>query len=173
MNPLGGGLIPQNPQRFSFIRTRDDENVVEAGLRFLINDPRITTALVGLSDENQLHEAIKAVDEFEPIAPEKIDNIKSNLENIFNELCTGCRYCDNCPQGIPIPKLLDAYNHYLLTNEEKQLYNRLKWHWSISPQDVFDMECIECGECEENCTQKLNIIERITHTKSILKNIKE
>ena len=30
MNPLGGGLIPQNAERFDFLRGPDDPTVVEA-----------------------------------------------------------------------------------------------------------------------------------------------
>ena len=35
MNPLGGGLIPQNPKIFEFIKNNPQESVVEAALHFL------------------------------------------------------------------------------------------------------------------------------------------
>ncbi|MBD3241377.1 MAG: aldo/keto reductase [Chitinivibrionales bacterium] len=161
MNPLGGGIIPGNPHRFEFVRTREDEDVVDGALRFLINDPRITVALVGLSDEKQLADAITAVDGFEPIPPATVQRIRDTLKDAYNELCTGCRYCDSCPEGVPVPKLMDAYNHWVLNEGEQHALNRLRWHWGIQPDDPVLDACIECGRCEELCTQKLPIIERL------------
>lgn len=161
MNPLGGGIIPGNPERFSFVRTREDETVVEGALRFLINDDRISVALVGLSTPEQLAEALSAVNGFEPIADDRLAAIRDKLKDAYNELCTGCRYCDSCPQGIPVPGMMDAYNHWMLNDGEEHAINRLKWHWGIQPDSEFHGACIECGQCEELCTQKLPIIERL------------
>ncbi|MFZ5519316.1 MAG: aldo/keto reductase [Candidatus Zhuqueibacterota bacterium] len=161
MNPLGGGLIPGHKERFNFVKTREDESVVEAALRFLINDQRITVALVGFSNLNQLTEAISAVNGFSPIGSERIESIRGSLKEAYNELCTGCRYCDSCPEGVPIPKMMEAFNFYFLSNEPKQMIDRLKWHWGIlTDSDVFT-RCSQCGQCELLCTQKLPIIERL------------
>ena len=162
MNPLGGGLIPQNPDRFAFVKTRTEETVVEGALRFLINDPRITVALVGLSNQDQLAEAISAVDGYKSFPNTAIDKIRASLEDSFNELCTVCRYCDNCPEGIPVPKMMDVYNRHVLKSEDPiEMINQLRWHWGISLQDNHLDDCTECGECEAACTQKLPIIERL------------
>jgi predicted aldo/keto reductase-like oxidoreductase len=161
MNPLAGGAIPQNPQRFSFVKTRPDETVVEGALRFLLNDPRITVALVGASRKEHIDEAIRAVDGFKPIGPQAIKKIRNSLKYAFNELCTACSYCDNCPQGIPIPELMDTYNQYALTGKTIAMINRIRWHWNISLEDEYLRKCTECGECEKACTQKLPICERL------------
>ena len=68
MNPLGGGIIPRFPDRFSFVKTRADETVVQGALRFLLNDSRITVSLVGFSNAAQVAEAVAAVDGFQPLA---------------------------------------------------------------------------------------------------------
>ncbi|MEI6788574.1 MAG: aldo/keto reductase [bacterium] len=161
MNPLGGGLIPREPARFDFVRTRSDETVVEGALRFILNDPRITVALVGFSDTNQVDEAVRAADGFQPLTDEQTEKIRSGLRAAFNELCTGCQYCDQCPQGIPIPRYLDAYNHLLLGNGPQGMINRLKWHWGISLEDNTLDRCNRCGLCETVCTQKLPIPDRL------------
>lgn len=161
MNPLGGGIIPGNPEKFAFVKTRPDETVVEGALRFLLNDPRITVVLVGLSDQQQLSEAIRAVDGFQSISDEQLAAMRDRVSAVFNEMCTGCGYCDKCPEGIPIPKLMDAYNHYLLSGKPQDLVNRLNWQWGISTSDAFWKHCVECGQCEEACTQHLSIIQRL------------
>ncbi len=161
MNPLGGGIIPQNPDRFEFLRTQKDETVVEAALRFLLNDPRITVSLVGFSTIQQLNEALSAMDGFQPISDNNMARIFTELKSSFDSLCTSCSYCDSCPENIPIPKLMDAYNQYALTGKIEDILNRLQWHWGMSPDQILQIHCTKCGRCENLCTQKLPICERI------------
>jgi uncharacterized protein len=37
--------------------------------------------------------------------------------------------------------------------------DRLNWHWDVEPSRA--AACVECGKCEEACTQHLPIIERL------------
>jgi uncharacterized protein len=160
MNPLGGGIIPQHTERFEFVRTRDDETVVDGALRFLLDDTRITVALVGFSSTEQVRDAMRAVDGYRPIPPAERDRMRSGLNAFFNVLCTGCRYCDHCPEGIPVPRYMDAYNHYLLSGDIQTLVQRLRFHWGIK-DDAELKRCTLCGRCEEACTQKLPIRDRL------------
>jgi predicted aldo/keto reductase-like oxidoreductase len=159
MNPLGGGLIPQNSDLFSFLKNREDETVAQAALRFLFSDTRISTVLVGFSELGQVQEAVAAVERFTPMTPEEIAGIKAGLGERFLELCTGCGYCDDCPQGIPVPKLMEAYNHKRLYRRDTAVTERLAWHWNVGPEEA--AKCTACGQCEEACTQHLPIIKRI------------
>lgn len=161
MNPLGGGIIARETKRFDFVRTRDGETVVEGALRFIINDPRITLALVGFSSTAQVDEAMRAAEGFHPLTTAQVDKIRSGLKQSFNELCTGCRYCDECPQGIPVPKYLESYNHMVLGNGPQDMINRLKWHWGISIDDDYLDRCTQCGLCNSACTQKLPVHQRL------------
>lgn len=168
MNPLAGGVIPQHPGRFGFVRTRPEESVVEASLRFLLNDPRLHVLLVGLSHPGQLREALGAVDGFQPLPPAEVARIRGQLREAFNALCTGCQYCQGCPQGIPIPKLMDTYNQYALSGDPATARDRLKWHWGIEPDDPLLQSCTGCGACEALCTQKLPIVERIQQVRRLV-----
>jgi uncharacterized protein len=159
MNPLGGGLIPNNPDLFSFVRTRDDETITEAALRFLIAHDEITVSLVGFGTAAHVDEAISAVEGYAPISADRLAAIKAGASGSFEGVCTGCGYCDSCPVEIPIPKLMDAFNQKLLHDDDAALVNRLKWHWGISGEEA--ATCIECGQCEEACTQHLDIIDRL------------
>ena len=161
MNPLGGGLIPEHPDKFGFLKTRPDQSVVQGALAFLLSDPRITISLVGFSDTDQVDEALGAVEGFTSLTSEQIAGIRSQLKENFNAMCTGCQYCDHCPQGMPVPKLMDAYNQYMLSDSTDALVNRLRWHWGMQPDSELLRSCVGCGLCERECTQKLPIIERI------------
>ena len=159
MNPLGGGLIPQHPEAFDFIRGPGDPDVVTAALRFLVSDPGITTALVGFSSEAHVAAAVRALEDFTPYTPEHLDALRARIEQDFNEMCTGCGYCLPCPQGIPIPQFMDVHNLMQLRASDDDLRARLKYHWDLSPEKA--AECVECGLCESRCTQHLPIIARL------------
>jgi len=161
MNPLGGGLIPQHPELFDFVKTNPNESVVEAALRFLINDDRITVALVGFANKKQIAEAVKAVDGFVPIEKSEIERIYNDLSGSLDKLCTSCGYCDKCPQKIPVPKMMYAYNQLVLTKKPVDMVNCIQWDWGIDLHSDIFRKCVECGLCEKLCTQKLPIMNRL------------
>ncbi len=159
MNPLGGGIIPQHPELFGFLKHDQSEGVVAAALRFLWDHEDISTTLVGFGTEAEVKEALSAVDGYTPRGAAALAAMKDKAAASFEGICTGCGYCDDCPQGIPIPRLMDAYNQKILTKKEDAIANRLKWHWNIQASRA--AECTECGQCEGECTQHLPIMERL------------
>ncbi len=160
MNPLGGGLIPQHAERFGFIRAEGDESVVQAALRFNVSNPHVTSALVGFSSKEQVDEAVEAVSDFQPYPREHIEAMRERILDSFEDLCTGCGYCLPCPEGIEIPKLMDAWNQRALRGEDpSHVVNRLKWHWGMRPEAA--RACSLCGVCETRCTQHLPIRDRL------------
>lgn len=166
MNPLGGGIIPQHPDLFEFLKTVPSESVVEAALRFLVNDERIDVVLNGMSNKAHLAEAVKAVEGYHPIPAEKIEGMRASLGANFDNLCTTCGYCDNCPVDIPIPKLMDAYNQYQLSGKRDDLLGRLRYHWHIDNVVELIDSCTQCKQCEEECTQDLDILNRMQEIKN-------
>jgi len=160
MNPLGGGVIPQNPEKFGYLR-RNGESVVTAALRFLWDHPDITSTLVGFENAEQVQEALAAMETYKPRTEAELEAVKSRAHSSIEGICTGCGYCDNCPQGIPIPEFMDAYNHKILNKEipGDHIGNRLRWHWNLERSEAGD--CTGCGQCENACTQHLNIIDRL------------
>ena len=159
MNPLGGGIIPQHPAAFDFIRSPDDPDVVTAALRFLISDPAITSALIGFHSLEEVAAAVRAVEQFAPYPPTHLDAIRRRLTSDFNEMCTGCGYCLPCPAGIPIPRLMDIHNLMQLGATDRAIHDRFQNHWELTPAQAAD--CIACGQCESRCTQHLPIIQRL------------
>jgi predicted aldo/keto reductase-like oxidoreductase len=162
MNPLGGGIVPQHPELFGFIR-REGESTVRAALRFLWDHQDITTTLVGFSSEEEVAEALAAIEGYSPRTEAELTAVKGRTLDSFEGLCTGCAYCDECPQGIPIPRYMDAYNQKLLAkgSGDQVLGTRLSMHWGITPEGA--AKCISCGQCETACTQHLGIIERLKY----------
>jgi len=159
MNPLGGGLIPQNAERLAFLKGPHDRDVVEAALRFNVSQKAVTSALVGFSDCAEVDAAVDAVTGFKPYGVSHVERLKGEIKESFEGFCTGCGYCLPCPVGVPIPKLMDAYNQSILSSDGNAIRNRLKWHWGLAAEEA--AACVQCGKCEERCTQHLAIRERL------------
>jgi hypothetical protein len=158
MNPLGGGIIPQKPDYFGFIKGPEDSTVVEAALRFNGSHKEITTVLAGMGSVNEVIENVKVGSGIKEFDDTRLKEIEARLSASMDKLCTGCRYCESCPSELPVSKYMLAYNDSILGNAGDTL-DTLKWHWGISADRIND--CIECGLCESKCTQHLPIIERL------------
>jgi predicted aldo/keto reductase-like oxidoreductase len=169
MNPLGGGTIPEHADRLGFLRARPDETVVEAALRFLLNDSRIAIALVGFSETAHVDEAVRAAEGFKPIPAREIERMRRELGEQFDTLCTGCEYCMPCPQEMQVARLMQSYNQLLLSGKPQRLINTMKWTYAVLDDHGIE-RCTECGLCETRCTQKLPIRERL---KEMLEHIRQ
>lgn len=169
MNPLNGGFIPQHAELFEYAKSREDETVVEAALRFLLDDERITIALVGLSTEEQLKEAVSAVDGYQALDPEFVAGLKDDKKERLNKVCTSCCYCDSCPEEINVPGMMETYNSFMFHRKAERALGWLKANWDVDIDTHGPDKCVECGRCEELCTQKLPIMERLKDLDAAIK----
>ncbi len=156
MNPLGGGLIPNNPEVFGYLADQTELTVPQAALRFVAAHKEITVALCGFTTKQHVDDAVKAVAHLEEKPAEQILQEYESRGIALNNLCTGCSYCKSCPQDIDIPKFMDAYNQKLLGFS---ISDRLIGHWGLGSSVAGD--CIQCGNCETLCTQHLPIMDRL------------
>jgi predicted aldo/keto reductase-like oxidoreductase len=160
MNPLGGGLIPQNPELFAFLTEGTELTVPQAALRFVASHREVSVALNGITSKAHVDDALSAV---EGLQERPAQEITANMRGKgFDDLCTGCGYCKGCPQDIPIPKFMDAYNQKMLG---KDAVDRLNNHWAVSP--ALAKKCTACGRCEGLCTQHLPIVNRLREIVSL------
>ncbi|MBN1623248.1 MAG: aldo/keto reductase [Clostridia bacterium] len=158
MNPLGGGLLTSNSSRFNYIMDKGDDSIFESALKFNASHEEITVVLTGMdSIEHVRSNATNCA-----VIPGYAEKTKSRLlaysNPEFDSLCTGCRYCEPCPYGVPVSKFMLAFNRKTL-GDDNIMKNNIKMHWRINPELVH--KCTECGACEKRCTQHLPIIERL------------
>ena len=172
MNPLGGGLLtdPRNTERFSEFKLSKNQTMLDASLHFLLLHEQITAALVGFTTLEDVQTAVKAVESFEQVKDTDLAAYKDRIREGFSSLCAGCRYCEYCPEDIPVSKLMDTYNYWILYQDKKQVRERLKFHWNLGTDEAIELieRCTECGTCESKCTQKLPIINRLQELQTVL-----
>lgn len=166
MNPLGGGVYWQAPEKFEFLKTRPGDDLVRGGLRFVLSHPTVTAALVGVRSLDDAKAAVAAVEGLELFSPKELAEFKAGVGEKFADLCTGCAYCKDCPEDIPVSKLVETCNQVLLGNPDS-VPGRLKWHWGVEGVDEIVERCVDCGRCEELCTQHLPIRERLRMVRDV------
>jgi predicted aldo/keto reductase-like oxidoreductase len=164
MNPLGGGTIPQNPKLLAFL-SQGGETPVEAALRFNIACPQITISLVGFTTREHVDMACRVADEAAPMSEKELDRLRGHLSKNMDAVCTGCGYCEGCPEDIPIPGYMQVYNEKQMFGKsdadmKKSLSGAYQWG-NLNGHKGAAARCVECGQCEEKCTQHINIIERL------------
>ncbi|MEX1376460.1 MAG: aldo/keto reductase [Eubacteriales bacterium] len=166
MNPLSGGVIPQNEDKLQYL-SRGSDTPTQAALRFCISSP-ITVTLNGFSNTEHIDMACDIADDCTPYTQADLESISKSLGDNMNSLCTGCGYClKGCPMDINIPAYMQFYNKKLMWKEtDEKLKDQLQegeYKWGTLVGSPRASACIECGACEEACTQHLDIIERLRY----------
>ena len=164
MNPLGGGLIPQHEALLSFLAA-PGETPTQAALRFVISCPQITVALNGFTTREQVDMACEIADTARAFSEDDLQRVRQHLSANLDAACTACGYCDDCPQQIPIPSYMQYYNKkQLFGASDQEMIDALGFEhdWGLLATRKANADaCVACGQCEEACTQHLNIVERL------------
>ncbi len=91
-----------------------------------------------------------------------IDAHVQRLVEMEKLYCTGCKYCQPCPQDVNIPYIFEMYNlgkvYGLWSTARENYANFPNQKWIGGKQAD---ACIECGICEEKCPQHIEIREQL------------
>lgn len=162
MNSVGGGIVSKNIDYFRKVLRIDNEKPIPDLLRFNAELPGVTVALSGMSNTEEVIENVAAFSDTGSILSISESAIKSGL-------CTACGYCTSlstCPVDIPIPAYIGAYNCSSFIDDKNEraqadkVFTQLRNFNSVVPESP-NCPCIECGNCEQVCTQQLPIRERL------------
>jgi len=165
MNPLAGGLIPQNPVYFEHLKS-PNSTVAEGAIRFVAAHNEVSSILIGINSMQDLTQAIDTVSIRDTITAEQWHELADQLPVPAEPLCTMCDYCRGCPAGLAVSRLMSSYNEYILSGySEKHFHEWRKMFLGVYPFQT--ISCLKCGRCERKCTQHLPIIHRIETLNSI------
>jgi len=162
MEPLKGGCLSNNiPLDIQAIWDgfKVKRSPAEWALRYLWDKPEINVVLSGMSNMEQVLENVKiANDGFVNILGDEEKDLIGEVRDAYKERvhvsCTACGYCSPCPQGVDIPLNLSLLNDlYMYQNMEKPSGN----YMFLNAKNASASFCDECGECEEKCTQNIQI----------------
>lgn len=170
MGPVGGGRLGMSSEKLQGVVGAS--STPEIALRFVLANPNVTIAFSGMNAIEQVEENCATASREEPLAAQELERIEQTLienQKLSELYCTGCNYCMPCPNGVGIPQAFAAMNMHRvwgLTDHAKGMYRRL------GPDNKHGLlqadACVECGECEEKCPQKIPIIEQLKETHEAL-----
>lgn len=167
MEPLlGGRLAGTQPEevRAVWARAPVGRTPAEWGLRWVWNQPEVTTVLSGMNTMEQIEENSRIAGEAWPcsLSSAELDLIRE-VREIYRRRtkvnCTGCGYCLPCPAGVRIRDIFYEYNQaamYDLPRRETQAM----YQWFAERQGDAS-RCTDCGQCEAACPQTLNVREAL------------
>lgn len=167
MGPVAGGRLAAPSTKLSENILLDNKESVatsELAIRFVLGNQNVSCALSGMTTVEMLDQNLKVGNMEVPMTEEDFKKAAVAMEEMkkFSDLyCTGCDYCQPCPQGIRIPRVFNAYtyhNVYGLTSHAKGMYGEIGRN-DRAGKPV--SECVECGACEEKCPQHIKIIEKL------------
>lgn len=164
MEPVKGGLLAQPPQtvRDIFDETDPDASPASWALRFAASLDGVITVLSGMSNVEQMEDNLTTMRAFKPLDDTEratIVRAQTALSAFDTIPCTACEYCiKECPSNVAIPDIFNAVNSYRLFGNMASAKNSYTW---ASSQAAPASACIQCGQCEDVCTQHISIIEEL------------
>jgi len=167
MEPVKGGTLASlAPQAAAVLDELNPEaSYASFAVRYAASLEHVFMVLSGMSDYEQLLDNTSYMKDFAPLSEEEqagIAKVVEELEKLPTIPCTKCRYCvDGCPQKINIPALFQSYNNVIQFGDNA--VSRRSYTNAISERGLASA-CVECGLCEEQCPQHLEI-------RSLLKDV--
>ena len=165
MEPVKGGTLARLPEAVErlFKEYNPDASTASWAIRYCASLPNVMTVLSGMSNMEQLEDNTSYMQDFQPLNDEEqaiIDRATQAIRDAIAIPCTACRYCtEGCPQQIAIPGYFSLYNNM---KQFPGLKSNCKLYYDlIAKSHGRASECIECGQCEAQCPQHLDIIDHL------------
>ena len=174
MEPLRGGKLAVLPKKAEQMIHEYDPScrAPELSFRWLWNQPEVTCVLSGMNSMEMLEENVRTADSaragaFGDKEFELIRGVVAEINGNMKVGCTGCQYCQPCPQGVKIPQIFNAYNKRY-TNGFYAGFKEYFITTSLSADGGRASQCVQCGLCETHCPQGIKIRDELKNAKKAL-----
>ena len=165
MEPLRGGTLANPPKEIAekISHNRFGAGPVELAFRYVSHFPQVATVLSGMSTAEQVEDNLRIFENV-PVGGlteqdlQFISSIKAAYLDRTAIGCTACNYCQPCPQGVNIPGIFDLFNRSYRFGDDVILKYEYQ-DFCTKEQDA--SRCVECGQCEDSCPQKLPIMKTL------------
>jgi predicted aldo/keto reductase-like oxidoreductase len=164
MEPIRGGQLAKEPpsevsELWETAPVR--RTPAEWALQWLWSLPEVSLVLSGMSTLQQVKENLEYADRsrvglLDAGELELVERVAGAYRRRLAVDCTGCKYCQPCPNGIDIPRILEFYNGARMYDDAE--HQGFLYSMFIEADKRADA-CSQCGECEVRCPQNLAVME--------------
>ncbi len=157
----GDRLYGVNPE--SLTTTLKQEGALLAAIKWVLKNRSVDTAIVCMTDFDQLEENLRALAEPYSTKDEKL--LAAQLAWIRPMYCRSCGGCTGaCPRGLPIPDVLrilsyaDGYGQFALARER----------FLELPASARRVRCGDCSVCAIDCPNGVEVQRRLMRAQELL-----
>ena len=156
MEPCRGGkLATLGEQATKMLKNaRPNDSVASWAFRFLQSLSNVSVILSGMTTMEQLKDNIDTFSKQGPITEKEKELLQKVVAAMANMVpCTACRYCcEECPQGLDIPKLISMYNEISFDHP-----STMSFTLDAMKEAELPSSCLSCGACAKLCPQEIDI----------------
>ena len=150
----GVGIVAMKTQAGAFWDKEKQHPInMKAALKWVLNDPNVTTAIPGMTTFDQLEEDLAVMSDL-TLTEQDLKDLKMDVHGGL--YCQHCRQClPGCRQGLPVPDLMRGYM-YAYGYRNMSLASDL-----LGELDVPAEACRNCGTCTVRCAKGFDVAGRI------------
>jgi len=157
----GDRLYGANPAELS--KRLSQPGVPVAAIKWALKNDSVDTAIVCMTDHDQLDENLSAM--AEPYTDRDELLLSTQLAGISSTYCRMCGACGGtCERGVPVPDVLrfltyaEGYGQFALARER----------FLEMPRPARDIRCRDCSGCTFTCANGVSVRSRLTHAQEML-----
>jgi predicted aldo/keto reductase-like oxidoreductase len=151
----GIGIVAMKTQAGAYWdKERQQPINMRAALKWVLNDPNVTTAIPGFTTFDQLKEDLTVMTDLK-LTPQELKDLKLG-EQVAGLYCQQCAQCvSGCPKNLSIPDLMRGYMYaYGYRNLQAA-------HELIGSLDIPENPCGSCASCSAVCAKGFDIADRV------------
>jgi uncharacterized protein len=134
-----------------------------AAIKWVLRNQSVDTAIVCMTDHDQLEENLRAM--AEPYSPKDEQTLQSLLASIGPSYCRMCGTCNGvCARGVPVPDVLrflsyaEGYGQFAMARE----------HFLALPAEVRATRCADCSSCSVQCPHGVEVRRNVMRAQALL-----
>jgi predicted aldo/keto reductase-like oxidoreductase len=134
-----------------------------AAIKWALRNQSLDTAIVCMTDHDQLDENLRAM--AEPYTPNDDKTLQALMAYIGPTYCRMCGACGGvCDKGVPVPDMLrfltyvEGYGQFAMARER---YLQL-------PEHLRAIRCSDCESCSVDCPNGVRVRDRVMRTQELL-----